>query len=60
MMKKELIVVQHVERVAMGNTVKKELIVGVVSVIQKKHVQVNDNPLERFNMEMICFSTNMF
>ena len=60
MMKKELIVVQHVERVAMGNTVKKELIVGVVSVIQKKHVQVNDNPLERFNMEMICFRTNMF
>jgi len=59
-MKKELIVVQHVERVAMGNTVKKELIVGVVSVIQKKHVQVNDNPLERFNMEMIYFSTNMF
>jgi len=59
-MKKELIVVQHVERVAMGNTVKKELIVGVVSVIQKKHVQVNDNPLERFNMEMICFRTNMF
>ena len=60
MMKKELIVVLHVGRVAMENTVKKELIVGVVSVIQKKHVQVNDNPLERFNMEMICFRTNMF
>jgi len=40
-MKKELIVVLHVERVAMENTVKKELIVGVVSVIQKKSVQVD-------------------
>ena len=60
MMKKELIVVLYVERVAMENTVKKELIVGVAYVIQKKHVQVNDNPLERFNMEMICFRTNMF
>jgi len=53
-------VVLHVGRIAMESTVKKELIVGVVSVIQKKHVQVNDNPLERFNMEMIYFSTNMF
>ena len=60
MLKKESIVVLHVKRVAMESTVKKELIVGVVSVIQKKHVQVNDNPLERFNMEMIYFSTNMF
>ena len=46
MMKKELIVVLYVERVAMENTVKKELIVGVAYVIQKKSVQVNDNPLE--------------
>ena len=46
MMKKELIVVLYVERVAMGNTVKKELIVGVASVIQKRSVQVNDNLLE--------------
>ena len=45
-MKKGLIVVLYVRRIAMGKNAKKELIVGVVSVIQKKYVQVNDNALK--------------
>ena len=46
MMRKGLIVVLHVRRIAMGKNVKQELIVGVVSVIQKKYVQVNVDTLK--------------
>jgi len=44
-MRKGLIVVLHVRRIVMGKSVKRELIVGVVSVIQKKYVLVNHNAL---------------
>jgi len=45
-MKKGLIVVLHVRRIAMEKNAKQELIVGVVSVIQKKYVQVNVDTLK--------------
>ena len=45
-MKKEWIVASHVRRIAMGKNVKQELIVGVVSAIQKKYVQVNVDTLK--------------
>jgi len=45
-MKKALIVVLHVRRIAMEKSVFKRQIAGVVSVIQKKYVQVNVDTLK--------------